>query len=115
MLNPLQAAAIGISDFGPYPANMTRRNAFVGPGAWNFDLTASKSFPIREGVAMELRAEGYDILNHHNLYTRENIADVAQTGYGAPLQIQARKGGSGYYGGANDERRFGQFALKVNF
>jgi len=43
------------------------------------------------------------------------LADVAQTGYGTALPIQARKGGSGYYGGANDERRFGQFALKVNF
>lgn len=110
-----QAAAIGISDFGPYPAGMTRRNSFVGPGAWNLDLAASKSFPIKEGVALELRAEGFDILNHHNLYTLETLADVAQTGYGTALPIQARKGGSGYYGGANDERRFGQFALKVNF
>ena len=114
-LTDVQAATIGISDFGPYPANMTRRNAFVGPGAWNLDLAASKSFPIKEGVALELRAEGFDILNHHNLYTQETLTDVAQTGYGAPLPIQARKGGSGYYGGANDERRFGQFALKVNF
>ncbi len=114
-LTAAQAATIGISDFGPYPAGMTRRNSFVGPGAWNLDLAASKSFPIREGVALEFRAEGYDILNHHNLYTLETLADVAQTGYGAPLQIQARKGGSGYYGGASDERRFGQFALRVNF
>ena len=114
-LNDLQAAAVGIADFGPYPANMTHRNAFVGPGAWNLDLAVSKSFPIKEGIAMEFRAEGYDILNHHNLYTQQTLTDVAQTGYGAPLPVQARKGGSGYYGGANDERRFGQFALKLNF
>ncbi len=115
LLTPTQAAQIGISDFGPYPAGMTRRNSFYGPGAWNLDLAASKSFPIKEGLALELRAEGFDITNHHNLYVQETLADVAQFGYGVTPTIQGRKGGSGYYGGANDERRFGQFALKVNF
>ena len=28
----------GNSDFGPYPADMTERNAFRGPGFWNVDL-----------------------------------------------------------------------------
>ncbi len=114
-LTAAQAAQIGVADFGPYPANMTRRNAFYGPGAWDWDLAASKSFPIKEGVALEARAEGFDITNHHNLYTQEVLNDVSQVGYGVSPTIQGRKGGSGYYGGANDERRFGQFALKVNF
>ena len=45
--------------------------------------------------------------------------DVANFGYtdanGNPVQpvIEGKKGGVN--GGANDERRFGQFALKVNF
>ena len=114
-LTTIQANQIGISDFGPYPANMTRRNSFIGPGAWNFDLAASKSFPLREGISLEARAEGFDILNHHNLYALETETDVAQFGYNTAPLIQGRKGGSGYYGGANDERRFGQFALKLNF
>ena len=118
-LSPLQAAETGISDFGPYPATMTRRNQFYGPGAWNFDLAASKSFPIKEGVSLELRAEGFDLLNHHNLYVLETETDVANFGYtnasGLPVspQIQAKKGGVN--GGASDERRFGQLALKINF
>ena len=104
----------GISDFGPYPSAMTHRNAFSGPGAWNFDLAASKSVLIREGIAIELRAEGFDLLNHHNLYVTESNNDVANYGYGgATIPIQAKKGGVN--GGANDERRFGQFALKVKF
>ncbi len=115
LLTTVQAAQVGVADFGPYPATMTRRNAFYGPGAWNFDLAASKSFPIKEGITAQFRAEGFDIFNHHNLYEVGSLNDVANYGYNAPSIVQGRKGGSGYYGGANDERRFGQFAVKVNF
>ena len=115
LLAATQVAGVGISDFGPYPATMTRRNAFYGPGAWNFDLAASKSFPIKEGISAEFRAEGFDILNHHNLYNVGTLNDVANYGYDAPSIVVGRKGGSGTNGGSNDERRFGQFALKVNF
>ena len=38
----------GISDFGPYPLNMTTRNEFAGPGAWNFDLAVGKKFALTE-------------------------------------------------------------------
>src|SRR5258707_815497 len=30
-------STLGVSDFGPFPATMTTRNAFRGLGAWNFD------------------------------------------------------------------------------
>jgi hypothetical protein len=40
----------GIADFGPFPSNMTARNAFFGPGAWNFDVAVGKTFPISERV-----------------------------------------------------------------
>ncbi len=109
----------GISDFGPYPANMTARNTFYGPGAWNFDAAVTKSLPITERISLELRAEGFDILNHHNLYALEANNDVANYGYldtqnnAVPLPLQARRGGVN--GGANDERRFGQFAAKIIF
>ena len=48
----------GISDWGPYPANMTARNAFRGPGAWNLDTAVSKTLPIHERVNLVFRAEG---------------------------------------------------------
>jgi hypothetical protein len=80
----------------------------------------SKTFPIHESVNMEFRAEGFNILNHHNLFLQEALNDVATNSTpdasGNPLPlIVGSKGGIGNNGGANDERRFGQFALKINF
>ncbi len=106
---------LGASDWGPFPANMTARNAFRGPGLWGFDASLSKSFPIREGISLELRAEGFNILNHHDLFidaSQNDVHNYASTGI---PQVIASKGGIGVNNGANDERRFGQFAAKVNF
>jgi hypothetical protein len=105
----------GISDWGPYPATMVARNSFRGPGAWTFDASVSKIFPIHEQVNVEFRAEGFDLLNHHNLFIQEGLDDVNNVGDGVPVPITASKGGIGNNNGANDERRFGQFALKINF
>jgi hypothetical protein len=105
----------GISDWGPFPATMVARNSFRGPGAWTFDAAVSKIFPIHEQVNLEFRAEGFDLLNHHNLFIQDGLNDVANVGDGVPVPITASKGGIGNNGGANDERRFGQFALKINF
>jgi len=105
------AALGGISDWGPWPSNMTRRNSFRGPGYWDYDMDVSKTFPIHESLNIEFRAEAFNLLNHHNLYLLEGNNDVAaENGV-----IQAAKGGIGNNGGANDERRFGQLALKINF
>jgi hypothetical protein len=105
---------MGISDFGPYPSTMTGRNVFVGPGAYNLDCSISKLFPVREGVNVELRAEAFDVTNHHNLYIQQSQTDANNYNPGNP-QITASKGGIGNNGGANDERRFLQFAGKINF
>jgi hypothetical protein len=106
---------LGISDFGPYPANMTHRNAFGGPGAWNIDMALDKKFPLSERIGMEFRAEGFDILNHHNYYV--NTTTLAFFSPQASMPVIEEKGGLGSLatGGNHDERRFGQFALKINF
>ena len=110
---------LGISDFGPFPANMTGRNVFRGPGAWNDDLAISKNFKVNERVGLEFRAEGFDIFNHHNLYVNESALSVDNTPgtIGPPLPVIALKGGLNTIalGGNHDERRFGQFALKLSF
>jgi len=111
---------LGVSDWGPWPTTMSARNSFRGPGYWNLDLSVSKTFPIHERVNIEFRAEGFNIFNHHNLFLQEGLNDVSSnsitdaSGNVFP-QIVASKGGIGNNGGANDERRFGQFALKFNF
>jgi hypothetical protein len=107
-------ALMGISDLGPYPSTMSARNVFRGPGAYNLDCSISKQFPVYESVNLELRAEGFNVTNHHNLYIQEAETDAANYNPGNP-QITASKGGIGNNGGANDERRFLQFAAKINF
>ena len=107
---------LGISDFGPFPADMTHRNTFRGPGAWTFDFAVTKSFKLTERMGLEFRAEGFDIFNHHNYYVNGSNLDVPNFAGGIPI-VQAAKGGLGIaaIGGNHDERRFGQFALRLTF
>ena len=119
--------ALGISDFGPYPKNMTSRNAFRGPGAWNDDLAVSKNFKLSERFGLRFRAEGFNVFNHHDLYAYLGNLDYAcpngsdpcnmpASSY-APVTVTAYKGGLGNLalGGNHDERRFGQFSLSLTF
>ena len=114
MLGPLDPA-LGISDFGPFPANMTGRNAFRGPGAWNVDAAVQKNFRLTERFGLVFRAEGFDAFNHHNFYV---YAGDNYTFQGAgPVPVIEYKGGLGNLalGGNHDERRFGQFSLRLTF
>jgi outer membrane receptor protein involved in Fe transport len=116
-------SALGISDFGPFPATMTGRNAFRGPGAWNLDLAISKSIALTERMKLEFRAEGFNLLNHHNFYINAlnldaNNFGVDNKGVPVPVVVNALKGGLGtnnVSGVNHDERRFGQFAVRLNF
>jgi hypothetical protein len=67
-------------------------------------------------VGLEFSADGIDILNHHNFYANTSTLEYGG-GSTTPLHVQELKGGLGTLatGGNHDERRFGQFALKVEF
>ena len=95
---------------------MTTRNMFFGPGAWTFDLAVAKNFALTERFSLEFRAEGYDILNHTNMYVNGFNLDAALFS-GGPVILQGLKGGlgNGANNGQHDERRFGQFALRLHF
>ncbi|MBI3649791.1 MAG: TonB-dependent receptor [Acidobacteria bacterium] len=54
------------NDPGPYPSNMTRRNAFRGPGAWNLDAGLYKNFKFTERVSLQMRFEAFNVFNHAN-------------------------------------------------
>lgn len=56
----------GGNDPGPYPDNMTRRNAFRGPGFWNLDSALYKNFKFTERVSFQFRFEAYNVFNHAN-------------------------------------------------
>jgi hypothetical protein len=49
-----------------HPGN-ERRNAFYSPNYTNFDFALTKTTQLTEKLAMELRADFYNILNHTNL------------------------------------------------
>ena len=91
-------------------------SAFVRWLQGDFDLALTKSFALTERVSVQFRAEGFDIFNHHNLYVNALNLDNANFG-GGPVSVDALKGGLGTnaIGGNHDERRFGQFALRVTF
>ena len=58
----------GSNDPGPFPSNMTRRNAFRGPGLWNFDGGLYKNFKLGERVNLQMRLEAYNVFNHANAF-----------------------------------------------
>ncbi|MBZ5495536.1 MAG: TonB-dependent receptor [Acidobacteriia bacterium] len=97
----------GNSDFGPYPANMSGRNIFRQPGAWDFNLGAYKNFKLpKEGTSLQFRAEMYNVFNHSNLYADITSVDISSNSY-----VPALKGLTG----TAAERRNIQFALKFVF
>lgn len=65
----------GTSDFGPYPASMTERNAFRGPGAWNLDMSVGKRFRFGSKAGL-IRLEMYNVFNHANMYARTESANI---------------------------------------
>ncbi len=113
---PADNPTLGISDFGPFPSGMTARNAFRGVGAWNFDSAVNKEFKLTERFGLTFRAEGFNILNHHNMYVNTFLIGYTSPTT-TPIVVQGLKGGlnSLAEGGNNDERRFGQFSLRLSF
>ncbi|HXZ81327.1 MAG TPA: TonB-dependent receptor [Terriglobales bacterium] len=98
-----------------FPANLTRRNTFRGPGWYNINLSAAKYFPITERFKLQFRGEFYNLLNHSNYYVQSGgQADAGNFGIDTPFSIVGKKGVNPAIGVAN-ERRFIQFALKLNF
>ena len=73
-INPLT----GNTDFGPYPSDMTERDAFRGPGAWNINMGINKRF--RFGTkAVQARFEVFNLFNHANMYVRTDNTDISST------------------------------------
>ncbi|HEY3135044.1 MAG TPA: TonB-dependent receptor [Blastocatellia bacterium] len=70
----------GLAEFPPFPANMSKRSAFRGPGVWNLDAALFKNFHITEQKRIQLRLETYNVLNHANLFALTGEAEV-NTGY----------------------------------
>jgi Carboxypeptidase regulatory-like domain len=48
----------------PLTFGNTGRNTLLGPGAWNLDMSLSRSFPLTERFNLHFRAEAFNIFNH---------------------------------------------------
>ena len=71
---------------------------------------------MTERFNLQFRAEGFNVFNHHNFYVNGfgnyYVPPIKQN-----LTVIEEKGGlgSGALGGDYDERRFGQFSLRLSF
>jgi hypothetical protein len=97
----------GLSEFGPYPENMTARNAFRGPGFWNFDAGVYKNFKVGEKLTVQFRSEFYNLFNHSNYYIFPSLPDIASGPF-----VTVKKG---FPPVSLNERRNIQLALKIIF
>ena len=100
----------GISDFGPYPSNMTARNAFRAPGRWNLDTVFAKRFRFNRGQAVQLRFELYNPFKHANLYVDSSATDIS-----ANSAVTAVKGYTTNLGIVGDGQRRFQLGIKYEF
>ena len=57
--NPAAFANPAFGTFGT-----AHRNTLIGPGFSNVNLSLAKEFPIHEAIAMEIRADAYNMFNH---------------------------------------------------
>jgi len=103
-----------------FPANMTHRNAFRGPGAYFFNFAVRKSFQITERYGLQFSSEAYNLLNHSNYYVQSGgTQDMSNydnaAGITTPNSPILAKRGVNPAAGVPNERRFIQFALRLNF
>ncbi len=89
------------------------RNAYRGPGYWNFNFVVAKTFKLTERFNMQFRGEFYNAFNHSNYYILNGNLDL-EDGTGV-TSVQTEKGIP--YGSPTNptERRNIQFGLKLNF
>jgi outer membrane receptor protein involved in Fe transport len=85
-VNPM----VNISDFGPFPKNMTGRNAFRGPGSWNLDLALYKTTKLTERWSLQLRGEAFNVTNHANLDLIRSANDVSSMTF-VPVERLGRR------------------------
>ena len=100
--NALYPGGICPTGFGDVPRNFLR-----GPGVWQVDSAVSKTFPIRERVAVQFRAEVFNLLNGPQYANPDGLVSASDFGL-IYLPLNTTPIGTG------TPRQF-QFVLKVKF
>lgn len=100
-----------------WPSNMTRRNAFRGPGVYNINLAIRKQFSLTERVKLQFSSEFYNLLNHSNYYIEAGGTQDFGNFANSPTPNFEVLGQRGVLanGVTPNERRFIQMALRLSF
>jgi hypothetical protein len=93
--SPTADGFVPFQAFGTSGVGVTR-----GPGLFNIDFNLSKNFAIKEGQALQFRAEFFNALNHSNFSVPG--VNISSGGFGQIIQTST-------------EARIIQFALKYRF
>ncbi len=101
------------TSFGPYvrPAVGTfgniYRDSLYGPGLVNTDLSIAKTFPIKESLSVQFRADAFNLFNKVNLGQPNSCVDCQNSNAGQITSIISTQDGTSM-------RRL-QFGLRVQF
>jgi Carboxypeptidase regulatory-like domain len=95
------------------------RNSLIGPGRLNFDMGLFKRFKIRESLAMEFRAEAFNLFNHPQWDGVNNTSCGLESNSGANDCVNGDSVGDAptnflHPSGAHSGR-IGEFGLKLIF
>ena len=115
LLNPaafVEAARSTLGNLG--------RNAFIGPGFYNMDLSLARSFGLRwlgESGRLKFRADAFNVLNHANLGNPDGLfTDPPSPTFGiATFGRQGRQSGFPAVSPLNEKARQVQLSIKIEF
>lgn len=95
------------------------RNVFTGPGFWNIDFGITKNFQITEIIKLQLRAEGFNALNHPNFDHPVNASvgspSILSTAFGQTCCAAVAPPSTQTIIQTGESARIIQFALKLSF
>ena len=113
-------AAHGLSYFSNTPPTgrigTSGRNQFYGPGLFNWDLAAAKTFPLwTERTRLQFRADFFNLFNHTNF--ANPVHDESNSNFGKITQTlgTAVATSVGTTGGAYGAARQIQFSMRLAF
>jgi hypothetical protein len=108
-INPA-AFATPAGEFGTAPRDLVR-----GPGTWQIDLSANKTFPLPERGRLEFRSEFYNIFNHPQLGPPQSTFNpLNTTGFGSIIATVNTSVSPITPVGSGTPREM-QFALRLEF
>jgi len=84
-----------------------RRNSLVGPELTNLDLSASKNTRLTERMGLQFRAELFNVLNHSNFLTPNEVVYTSATSGISPT--------AGVISATSTTSRQVQFGAKLQF